>query len=526
MPYAIDLFCGAGGFSEGILQAGFDIIFSSDKSPMAQETYTNRHKQLGIVEGIDTHFELADIRDLTPELIFSSINSLKYNEQFNFKSIDAIFGGPPCQGFSRLGKRDANDPRNMLFHEYLRIIKDIRPKYVVMENVTGILDLHMLDFPSVVSLDYSGQHLVPYILKNELEHLGYTVLDMEILNAANYGVPQQRNRAIFLAYRNDVYPLSYPNKLDKKVTVYDAFGDLYSKNNYSTEYSRESVDGRTLNFKTGTPVKRKKLTNMTTSKHEKTVIERFSLYREGENRRKALERIATEGINLYKESPDLFYETLFQINSSHNHEIIRSVLINFNCQREIEFNSRWLNNTNKQLSLISKLSKESNADKALYTAFSSLARRLHLSIDDTIIFFNLIKDKLNKFITKTEFQRALSNGLIDKLMADALFTKKGIRTRLDSSKISPTMVTLPDDYIHPYFNRILTVREMARLQSFDDSFEFLGKRTTGGSKRAIETPQFTQVGNAVPPLLAKAIAKEVMKALLADKNKTTTKKID
>lgn len=75
------------------------------------------------------------------------------------------------------------------------------------------------------------------------------------------------------------------------------------------------------------------------------------------------------------------------------------------------------------------------------------------------------------------------------------------------------MVTLPDDFIHPFFNRILTVREMARLQSFDDSFQFLGKRTTGGSMRAKETPQFTQVGNAVPPLLAKAIATEAMKAI-------------
>ena len=67
MPYAIDLFCGAGGFSEGILQAGFDIIFSSDKSPMVEETYTNRHQQLGLVDGVDTHFELADIKELKEE---------------------------------------------------------------------------------------------------------------------------------------------------------------------------------------------------------------------------------------------------------------------------------------------------------------------------------------------------------------------------------------------------------------------------------------------------------------------------
>ncbi|PGQ42948.1 hypothetical protein COA16_32655 [Bacillus thuringiensis] len=77
------------------------------------------------------------------------------------------------------------------------------------------------------------------------------------------------------------------------------------------------------------------------------------------------------------------------------------------------------------------------------------------------------------------------------------------------------MITLPDDFIHPELDRILNVREMARIQSFDDSFEFLGKRTTGGNKRVQEVPQFTQVGNAVPPLMAYAIAKEVMNSLKA-----------
>lgn len=105
MPYAIDLFCGAGGFSEGIIQAGFDIIFSSDRSPMVQETYVNRHRQLGLQEGIDTHFELADIKELTSERIFEIINGLRYGNIFKSGNVDVIFGGPPCQGFSRLGKK-------------------------------------------------------------------------------------------------------------------------------------------------------------------------------------------------------------------------------------------------------------------------------------------------------------------------------------------------------------------------------------------------------------------------------------
>lgn len=82
--------------------------------------------------------------------------------------------------------------------------------------------------------------------------------------------------------------------------------------------------------------------------------------------------------------------------------------------------------------------------------------------------------------------------------------------KLSRTQQSRTVVTLPDDYISPFEDRIFSVREMARLQSFDDSFEFLGKRTTGGPRRKFETPQYTQVGNAVPPLLAKAVAKTII----------------
>ena len=92
-----------------------------------------------------------------------------------------------------------------------------------------------------------------------------------------------------------------------------------------------------------------------------------------------------------------------------------------------------------------------------------------------------------------------------------LETKKRNYTVMDPESQSVTITTMPDDYIHYASNRSLTVREMARLQSFDDSFVFQGKRTTGGDRRKLETPQFTQVGNAVPPLMARAIATEIIK---------------
>jgi len=91
-------------------------------------------------------------------------------------------------------------------------------------------------------------------------------------------------------------------------------------------------------------------------------------------------------------------------------------------------------------------------------------------------------------------------------------TNKLVVKRLDRRLPSPTVMTLPDDMIHYSEPRILTVREMARLQSFDDKFRFIGKRTTGGEHRKKECPQYTLVGNAVPPLLAKAIATELFKS--------------
>ena len=96
---------------------------------------------------------------------------------------------------------------------------------------------------------------------------------------------------------------------------------------------------------------------------------------------------------------------------------------------------------------------------------------------------------------------------------DVLLTKKNIRQRWKADQPSATVMTIADDYISPWEDRTFSVREMARCQSFDDSFEFLGKRTTGGLRRRVEIPQYTQVGNAVPPLLAKAIALEIKKVL-------------
>lgn len=127
MPYAIDLFCGAGGCSEGLIQSGFHILFSSDISEMVEKTYVNRHEQLGLIQGKNTWFERRDIRELTGSDIKKHISELEIFKNKEIPEIDLIMGGPSCQGFSRAGRRDKSDPRNMLFGEYVRVVNEIHP---------------------------------------------------------------------------------------------------------------------------------------------------------------------------------------------------------------------------------------------------------------------------------------------------------------------------------------------------------------------------------------------------------------
>jgi DNA (cytosine-5)-methyltransferase 1 len=397
-PIVLDIFCGAGGMSEGFIQAGFNVAFACDLAREAELTYTNRHKQLGY----DVKFARMDIRT------FSERKFL--NKFLDGVKIDVVCGGPPCQGFSLAGKRDQNDPRNILFKNYIKTIKQVKPKYFVMENVEGILSMRFTNFIGVDGEVYE-EKTVPEILINEFKKIGYMVT-YKVLQANDFGVPQNRRRVFFLGhkvrrYKNDKYkdivtPPQFPKRsVTKDIAVKDAIDDLsyldaghisheYVNSNKLSEYQIESRTGRTPN-KNGRTIKAAKIYNHQAARHSNDVIERFSLLIEGED-------------------------------------------------------------------------------------IESLRKRLS-------------DDKWQKHKTK-------------KLRC----------YKIKSNEPSPTVLTLPDDLVHYSKNRIMTVREFARLQSFDYSFEFLGKRTTGGERRKTDLPQYTQVGNAVPPLLAKAVANEIMKA--------------
>jgi DNA (cytosine-5)-methyltransferase 1 len=169
---AIDLFCGAGGLSEGLTQAGFNIVFASDINQKYISTYKQNHP--------DTLVFGEDIRSLSNSLL-ESLVKMKPGQ------LDLLAGGPPCQGFSiNAPLRSENDHRNHLFWEFIRIAEFLCPKFILIENVPGIVS-------------YENGKVVNDIVTT-LKKIGYKV-NYKILLAAHYGVPQTRWRTFFLGTR-------------------------------------------------------------------------------------------------------------------------------------------------------------------------------------------------------------------------------------------------------------------------------------------------------------------------------------
>ena len=332
MAYAIDLFCGAGGCSEGLIQAGFDILFSSDISDMVELTYRHRHEQLGLHQGYNTWFERSDIRNLKGDFIWEKIKSLEWfnnGERTCPKDIDLIIGGPSCQGFSRAGRRKKDDPRNMLFGEYVRVINEIKPRYIVLENVEGFMDMQFMGYVGITGIRYEDGSVTPAILRNELKEIGYQTLEPKILNAADFGVPQRRNRAIFIGYRAGEKAPNYPTPTthDNQLTLQDAISDLITAPSIrnkikESNYQKECKKGRTPDIN-GNPIPvGKELSCTELPKVTDVVSERFSLFNQGESGTNLRKRVKAEGIDI-SDKPALINLCCEKLNKSPD-EIIQS----------------------------------------------------------------------------------------------------------------------------------------------------------------------------------------------------------
>lgn len=195
-PTVVDLFSGAGGLSLGFRNAGFRVLAGVDNDASAMTTFANNFPEARAV--------VADLSDRQADL----------SEELSGDVPDVIVGGPPCQGFSLAGFRNEFDPRNELLKNYLTVVRALRPKAVVIENV-----------PSMLSL-YDGR--AGDAIRNGLSDLGYR-LHERVLNSAEYGVPQRRRRVFFVATRSDLdwdYDFPEPTTRDAPLSSWDAISDL------------------------------------------------------------------------------------------------------------------------------------------------------------------------------------------------------------------------------------------------------------------------------------------------------------
>lgn len=189
----IDLFSGAGGMSLGFEMAGFKSILAIDNWQDALDTYRKNNP---------------DAKTLCADL--SKIDIVKVQKEYGIKSVDLIIGGPPCQGFSVAGKRIVDDIRNKLYKSFVAFVEHFSPRMFVMENVPNILTI--------------GNGIVKESILNDFRSLGYEV-QYRVLTASDYGVPQNRRRAIFVGTKGK--PFEFPSPTIKnKVTASQALSDL------------------------------------------------------------------------------------------------------------------------------------------------------------------------------------------------------------------------------------------------------------------------------------------------------------
>jgi len=384
-PIAVDLFAGAGGMSLGFEQAGFDVLAAVEIDPIHCATHEYNFPFWRILCRSITEISGEEIRNL------SAIGD---------REIDVVFGGPPCQGFSLMGKRSLDDPRNSLIFHFLRLILELKPKFFVMENVRGI------------TLGKHRQFLREII--NEFRNNNYEIEEnYQVLNAAYYGVPQTRERLFLLGCRKEFQLPQYPHyvtkpaytkiknsnlsKLPNTPTVWDALQDLPNIDNYSELKSKDSV-------------------------------------------------MAEYG------KPSEYARQL-------------------RCFSSLKNDYSYLRKSNFKL-LTSSL-KTQHTPKTIKR------------------FFETSPGKTEPI---SRFYKLSPDGLCNTLRAGTASDRGGF--------------TSPRP-IHPFFPRCITVREAARLHSYPDWFRFHRTKWHG----------FRQIGNSVPPLLAKAIAAEIIKTLNICPNK-------
>lgn len=376
----VDFFCGAGGLSLGFLQQGFNVKLANDIEDVCIQTYKYNHPELPSEKLIQ-----GDIKQIVDHV-----------EDYIDEDIDIVVGGPPCQGFSEANRqRVIDDPRNKLYKYYVQAVEKIAPKFVVMENVKG-----MLRVANQVVEDYESLR----IQKNGKEY-SYKV-KYQIINSQDFSVAQSRERLIYIAIRNDVMA-------EKQVNPEKIFNQINKAcENHKTFVLQDALDDiKPLD------APRVKNTNEIDSETTGKKID-VNLYENNKNEYLKL-------INMGRDIPFVF-----------NHK------------------ARYLSDVNYDI--YKRLNPGDDATDEKIADIMPYAHRNHCFKDK---YYKLHADRPCRTITA--------------------------HLRMDCHS-----------HIHPSQIRALTPREAARVQSFPDDYLFWGAY--------LKT--YMQIGNAVPPMMARGIA--------------------
>lgn len=586
----IDLFAGAGGFSEGFLQAvhddkQFEFVLASDINENCELTHLARYnEQLGL----NAAFLKQDITD--PNFLRA------LRKEVGKRSIDVVCGGPPCQSFSLAGKRRYADKKDDLFRKYLEVIHVLRPKYFIMENVAGILTKDkgrvkhriaseingFLTFSSIkklcslVQVDNKtsdliavGRHLLIVKLIDGLpasekaqkmseEHYrlaldrikktfkSFTTAHMSYensksnrdANSIRHGINLLEEVGELKEIRESLIALRHKTKIDNDFYVEDwesFIGGLsvdgiieviqnsldQLKGNIQKDGSAllESLCGMFSIFKQSwegciefeDELSQKKIIRFLDVNSEYKLCGPFLLNSKDfgvpQNRKRVVFIGVKKGQKLVLNFEKSFREPV----------VVEDALGDLQGLRSGGETNQYAADTHDMTAYIKQsrngrlggvgfdvLPPKYYHDLSSYRNSDSHEAELHnhrasKQSED-------VRNRLSIIIEEGGYKQAKN-----RLEEVGLISKKRNYNLLNPASQSPTVVTLPDDFIHYSEPRSLTVREMARLQSFDDDFVFQGKRSTGGDKRSSEVPQYTLVGNAVPPLMAKGIALEILR---------------
>ena len=605
----LDLFAGAGGFSEGFMQAYtddkyYDFRLASDINENCELTHRVRYNKM---LGLDTKFMCQDIMEdsFLPNLL----------KEIGNQEIDVITGGPSCQSFSLAGRRKKLDKRDDLFFHYLKVIKALRPKYFVMENVKGILtkdegrikERILREIRSIVddakmnqlyafledvlkpqmpaslyyalyirlcmetstdNLDKQNEIFFENLeqqLKEVTKHLPYSISKSdESVNTIRHGLlllkmKQQRdsirkqviqlktsahidNDTFMDGYNAVIETISDEQILEKTLDAIDnvaKMGDcadeaqslkksleiLTSTFDECIEYIQEQLkDRKDLLNHLNKMMKEIRLYNI-----EEPFVLLSSNYGVPQNRERVVFVGCRNDQEVIKEIPATVtdsekvkvYEALWDLNMIGNGETVTS------------YKKPKLNPKYESTKIQRAIQGEPDERGLLFSEWSTIGRLGHRFTFNEEPFYVLNMSELEKpkkyqHMELFNHQTSLQNEKVRERLriiaehgdyddAKAELKEKGLESQkrnyvvLNPLGQSPTVCTMPDDFIHYSAYRPMTVREMARLQSFDDSFVFQGKRQTGGNNRQKEIPQYTLVGNAVPPLMARAIANTLLK---------------